>query len=229
MLLVGTNHSYVRLYDASTSQAYTSPHHADHHTAPVNTVAYGPDGRQYASGDRAGCIKVWDGVSSRAVFSFGGAHEGALVSSVAFSRNAHYLLTAGHDNIARLRDLRAGGRVLCKYTGARGDTLGNWRACFSHDEASVLTPDVETGGVAVWDARLTQMVTRLSPPKGQRVGVGCLAHSPNRPVALTCSGTTVALWGPPPRNHQEQEQLDGEEGGEGGEGEGGGGGGGEGE
>lgn len=135
-VLVGTGHCNVRLYDASTSQCFTSAYHSDQHTAPITCVDYAPDGKQYVSGCKGGVVKIWDGISSRVVFSLDNAHAGAPVSSAVFSRNSQYLLTAGMDSVVRLWDLRAGGRVLCKYEGAQSAKLP-WRAVFSHDEVGL--------------------------------------------------------------------------------------------
>lgn len=196
-VLVGTGHCNVRIYDASTSQCFVSAYFSDQHTAPITCVDYSLDGKQYASGCKNGFIKIWDGVSSRTVFSWQDAHSGAPVSSATFSRNGMYLLTAGLDSVVRLWDLRAGGRVLCKYEGATQAKMP-WRAIFSHDESIVMAPDADSGCVQLWDARLATKVAAIDKPTDR--GVSSVAHSPQRGIAVTCSpDMTVAFWASTPQ------------------------------
>ena len=71
----------------------------------------------YVSASNDGSIKVWDGVSSQCVSTFPGAHDGAPVSSVTFTRNGKYVLSAGKDSLVKLWELST-TRCLIAYTGA---------------------------------------------------------------------------------------------------------------
>ena len=57
--------------------------------------------------------QIWDGISNRCVNTFLDAHERAPVSSVMFSKNAKYVLSAGRDSKARLWELSTGTAVTC--------------------------------------------------------------------------------------------------------------------
>ena len=73
--------------------------------------------QQYVSASVDGSIKIWDGVSSQCVATFPAAHDGAPVSSVAFTRNGKYVLSAGKDSLVKLWELST-TRCLIAYTGA---------------------------------------------------------------------------------------------------------------
>lgn len=56
-----------------------------------------------------------------------------------------------------------------------------------------MAPDSETGAVMIWDARLATVAATIDKPT-QRA-INCVAHSPQRGIALTCSpDMTVAFW-----------------------------------
>src|SRR5262249_57310405 len=85
------------------------------HAAPVNSVAFGPDGTWLAtaagrigSGDNT--ARLWDARTGQELVAFRG-HR-APVSSVAFGPDGTRLATASWDNTARLWDARTGQELL---------------------------------------------------------------------------------------------------------------------
>ncbi|MBL8724483.1 MAG: hypothetical protein JNK49_10580 [Planctomycetes bacterium] len=72
----------------------------------VLAVAFAPDGRWLAAGDRAGNVLVWE-TRGGSVFQTLAGHRGA-VHAVAFDRRGKSLLTAGADGTVRLWDVEPG-------------------------------------------------------------------------------------------------------------------------
>ncbi len=66
-------------------------------------LAFAPDGRWLAAGDRAGAVTVWETKGGRVFQSLAG-HQGA-VHAVQFDRTGKSLLTAGADGTVRLWDV----------------------------------------------------------------------------------------------------------------------------
>jgi len=79
------------------------------HEGPVNTVAFHPSGRMYASAGSDAAIRICDLATSPAEQDLIG-HEGA-VRSVAFSPDGSLLASAGDDGVVRLWDPRTGKNV----------------------------------------------------------------------------------------------------------------------
>mmetsp|Transcript_50356 Transcript_50356/g.93120 ORF Transcript_50356/g.93120 Transcript_50356/m.93120 type:complete len:475 (+) Transcript_50356:59-1483(+) len=118
-LMVGTKHNVIRLHDLQTQQCFTAFHQEHHHSNDVNDLRCTSDGRVFASASADGSIKLWDGVSFRVVNSLPQAHGAAAVTSIRWSRNLNYLLSAGNDGRTRIWDMRRGGEVLCMGCGPR--------------------------------------------------------------------------------------------------------------
>jgi cleavage stimulation factor subunit 1 len=74
-------------------------------------------GRMFATASIDGTVKIWDSVSSQCVRTLSKVHGGGMaVSSVRWTRNEKYLLTAGMDSCLRLWDV-ANGQLVMTYKG----------------------------------------------------------------------------------------------------------------
>jgi len=84
------------------------------HTAPVESVAFSPDGRLLASGSDDLTIKIWDPANWRDLRTLSGHnHE---VYAVAFSPDGRLLALGSRDETIKLWD-RASGQMLRTLTG----------------------------------------------------------------------------------------------------------------
>jgi WD40 repeat protein len=75
----------------------------------VSVVAFTPDGRRAASGNRVGEVRLWEAATGRALGTFV-AHDGE-VTALAFTPDGARLVTGGADRVATLLDAHS-GRVL---------------------------------------------------------------------------------------------------------------------
>lgn len=71
----------------------------------VRQVALSPDSKYVATGTSGGLVQLWS--AGRLLYSLTPAHEGA-VTSLQFSPDGHYLLSAGTDHVPRLHEMATG-------------------------------------------------------------------------------------------------------------------------
>ncbi|OXA52098.1 cleavage stimulation factor subunit 1 [Folsomia candida] len=185
-LLVGTQHPVVRIYDINTSQCFVGSIPATNHTREITSLAWSSDGKMYVTASTDGSIKLWDGVSSRCVYTMEMAHDGMEVGSVTFSRNNKYILSSGKDSLVKLWELST-HRSLIAYTGAgvTGKQEFTTQAIFNHTEEYVVYPDEATISLCVWDARTASRQNLLS--LGHNGPIRSIVHSHAGAGFLTCS------------------------------------------
>lgn len=149
-------------------------------------ITYNNDGKVYASANKDGDVKLWDGVSNRCIATYQKAHSGEQVCSVQFSRNGKYLLTSGKDSVCRLWET-ATGRSLIAYTGAElsGKQMHKAQGVFNHTEDYALFPDEKTISLCCWDTRTGERQRLLS--LGHNGPVHQIAHSTTCPGFISCS------------------------------------------
>eukprot|EP01137_Pigoraptor_chileana_P011246 Opistho-2@61798 len=179
-LLLGTDHPVIRLYDVNTFQCYAPSNALDHHKAAVTCVAYAPKGNMYASCSKDGAIKLWDGIGSRCINTFAGAHDNAEVYSLAFSENGKYLLSNGRDSRVRLWEVTS-GRVIHTYEGAVQTPLRT-QCAFSYNEDYVLVGDEASSSVVMWDSRSGE---RLKTFSGHTAPIRAIATTPESSGFMT--------------------------------------------
>jgi WD40 repeat protein len=85
-----------KVWDATTGAELR----AFRHNAPVTCVAFSPDSRLLACGDKEGIIKLWAASKGQEVRTFR-EHTGA-VNSLAFAPDGHSLVSGGSDRTVRI-------------------------------------------------------------------------------------------------------------------------------
>src|SRR5579859_6021249 len=139
------------------------------HSAPVNSVAFSPDGKYLASGSDDQTARLWERTTGKLVSVFAG-HSGA-VKSVAISPEGDTLLTGGADDMAILWDLASGTRIRTY----QGHTDALTSVAFSPKGDYVLTTSLDKTAI-LWDTKTGQQVRTF---KGHTAVVNHGAFSPS--------------------------------------------------
>jgi len=152
-LFVGTAHQAIRLYDLQTLNCFTTFHQSDHHQSGIHDLKCTSDGRVFASASADGSIQIWDAVNHRSLNRINKAHSGAPVTSLQWSRNLNYLLSAGGDGRSRVWDMRTGQELFVIGFGPRSSEFNV--AVFGCSEKYVVTSNSNTrlGDISVFDAQ----------------------------------------------------------------------------
>jgi len=162
-----------------------------HHDAGVSDAAFSRDGRQVASVDYDGVVKVWDVQTGREVLRIQ-AHD-KPAACVAFSPDGHYLATGGRDRTIKIWDVdtRQSIRILQGHqdpiTSVAFSPHGRRLASASGGGADALDRTVK-----VWDVATGQALLTL---EGHLRPGGKVVFSPDgRCLASACGDRTVKLW-----------------------------------
>ncbi|KAI3379284.1 hypothetical protein SNEBB_003835 [Seison nebaliae] len=185
LLVCCSNNNYFHLFNTETFQSYTAVNPKDNHFNGIRCADYSHDrSKQFVTGGLDGHMKLWSTESSRCLFTFNLAHKSAPIISSTFSKNDHFLLSSGQDNLIRLWDLRM-RRCLHCYSGA---LLLTTAASFNHTEEYVMAPCSETGYFCIWNTRTGEREFNLFN-LGQ-VNFHAFQHHPYQPFFLALSDTT---------------------------------------
>ena len=156
------------------------------HSAPIFSVAFGPDGRTLASGSDDGTVRLWDTRTNKQLGDPLTGHDGT-VYGVAFSPDGRRLATSGADHTVRLWDV-AGRREVARLEGHTGLVFS---AVFSRDGRTLVSASQDRS-VLVWDARDGR---RLAGPLRHPDSVQMAAVSPDgATIASACRDGKVRLW-----------------------------------
>jgi hypothetical protein len=131
----------VRVFDPARSKEIAT---LKGHRRTVVSLAFSPDGKTLASGDRGGALKLWDMASGKETAL--GEHRW-WVLCVAFSPDGKILASGSDDSTDRLRlwDVATG-----KHTAFQGHSGSVYSVAFSRD-GKTLTSGSTDGTVKLWE------------------------------------------------------------------------------
>ncbi|WP_307822008.1 nSTAND1 domain-containing NTPase [Streptomyces coffeae] len=137
----------VRVWDVATGKTRATLTGPPGHTHGVSKVAFSPDGRSVAVGDREGTVRVRDVATGKTRVTLAGRNYG--VKSLAFSPDGHTLATGSDDGMVRVWDV-ATGMTRVTLTGHTGSVES---VAFSPDGHTLATGH-EDETVRLWDVTL---------------------------------------------------------------------------
>ena len=155
------------------------------HSAPVNGVAYSPDGTRVATASSDQTAKVWDAANGHVLLTLRG-HIGS-VNGVAYSPDGKRVATAGEDG------------TICEWDAMNGQELLTLRDHSSPVNGVAYTPDGKGLASAssdktakIWDASDGHLLLTL---RGHSGSVNGVAYSPDgKRLATASSDKTAKTW-----------------------------------
>ena len=145
------------------------------HTDEVNTVAFTPDGREFATGSDDRTVKIWNANSLQEIRTL----EGHLdwVYSVAIGNDGQTLVSGSKDNTVKVWDLNAGREIrtlrghksYVNYVAISPD--GQKIASASYDKTAKIW-DLNTGRNITLTGHTAEVLTIAISPDGQKLVTG---------------------------------------------------------
>jgi|GEM_PF-1023296 len=158
------------------------------HAGGVNSVAFGPHGRQFISGSLDNSIKLWDTATGRVIRTFSGHTD--RVISVAFSPDARHIVSSSFDNTVKLWDATT-GRVIGTFPDHAGMVSS---VAFSPDGRQFISGSSDNT-LKLRDTATGQVIRTFS---GHTDTVSAVAFSPDGRYLV--SGSRVFMDNNPPEN-----------------------------
>lgn len=189
-LAVGLTDGTVQLWDVVTGQRWRQYRDREAtRIAPMNTVAFTPDGAMLVAGDQDGRIHAW---SSRAgtplnVMSTGGHHDG--IETVAISPDGTRILTGSMDDTLILWDATTQQPLQV----LRGHQRTVYTAAFSHDGTRIVSGD-GYGQIFVWDAASGSVLRTLRLPSTNDNALDALFTPDGTRIVVGSSNHNVYIW-----------------------------------
>jgi WD40 repeat protein len=176
----------LRLWDAATGRKVRT---LNGHWGTVQAVAFSPDSHRLASGSRDGTVRVWDPATGQELQRY---RVDRLVTSVEFSPDGKFLLTAGRDQSAKggeahVREAATGRVVLTLEGQVRAAFSPDGRRIASSNSDGIITVrEAATGREVFTFPGRSSFVANLPWP---------VVFSPDgRLLATVNYDTTIPIW-----------------------------------
>ncbi|MBI5032479.1 MAG: helix-turn-helix domain-containing protein [Chloroflexi bacterium] len=163
------------------------------HTAPLNGIAYSPNGQRLATVSNDATAKVWDATNGQLLLTLTG--HTAPLSDIAFSPDGTRLATSSDDQTAKVWDSASGKELFT----LRGHTDQIRKVAYSPDGKRLVSaggriaaaPTVDNSA-RVWDATTGQLILTLTGHNGSIRGI---AFSPDSTrIAIAIDDGAVKIW-----------------------------------
>ncbi|KIK53144.1 hypothetical protein GYMLUDRAFT_207531, partial [Collybiopsis luxurians FD-317 M1] len=155
------------------------------HTAEVNSVAFSPDGIQFAFGSSDSSIQIWDASTGEEVLRLLGHTDS--VQSVVFSPDGTHIVSGSSDSSVRIWDVLIGKEVNSL------DGHSGWvnAVAFSPDGTLIACGSDDTS-VQIWNASTGEEMYKLN---GHTSDVNSVAFSPDgKWISSGSSDYSVRIW-----------------------------------
>ncbi|MEG4585969.1 NACHT domain-containing protein [Microcoleus sp. MOSTC5] len=151
----------------------------------VRSVIFSPDGKQLATGDSDGVVRLWESSSGREILTCKGHTN--VVESVAFSPDGEILASGSYDKIIKLWDVKTGEclKVL------QGHTESVMCVTFNPD-GNILASGSFDRTIRLWDIRTGECLKTL--PDHTKVVFSVAFHPAGEILASGSGDKTVRLW-----------------------------------
>ncbi|KAK5582913.1 hypothetical protein RB653_004502 [Dictyostelium firmibasis] len=187
LILAGTDHQMIRLYNVNTFQSFTARKINEHHHGSINQVRFSLDGSIFASCSKDNTIKIWDSNNFSLISTLNSPHNGKEPTTVQISRNQKYLLSCGRDSMIKLWEITSGRLIYSINTGVNqsgGQNKNRISATFNYTEDYIITNDEQPSVAVVYNSRTKEQVQKLT---GHNNTVRYIAASPVENALMTCS------------------------------------------
>ena len=170
----------VRIWDARAAVEKTK---IARRNAGFTSVAFSPDGKTIATGNRDGDLIVWGAEKGEQLISTGGE---APVNSVAFSTDGNAIAAASADGAVKLWESQT-GKLKLSFDGHSSAAL-----CVSFSpDGKILASASADGMIAMWNAQTGELMRSMK----HNAAVSSIAFSPDgRMLASGSADKAVQLW-----------------------------------
>ena len=158
--------------------------------SPVYCLAFSPDGRTLASGERDGTVRLWDVITAQQLAIL--RRHALPVRSLVFAPDGQILASGSEDETVRL------------WTVSKREELITLRGHHGIVSALAFSPDgkmLTTGGydrlVRLWqvpDGKLRATVEHGSTFRAEARNVWCVGFAPDGGTLFTCGYGIIRLW-----------------------------------